>query len=110
MSSVASNKLQSPLNMVLPLKSTTEELKPRMALQTEREQVEANDAIGTLHFSRLVDLSEPTQPQVGFLTVYNGDFRTYIGDFAKHLGLFFDQLFTFVVNGPPLPCAKNQEA
>ena len=110
MSSVANNRVQFPLNMVLPLKAPLEQLKQGMAQQNEREQVEANDAIGTLHFSRLVDLSEPAQPQVGFLTVYNGDFRTYIGDFAKHLGLFFDRLFTFVDNGPPLPCAKNKEA
>jgi hypothetical protein len=68
----------------------------------------ASDAIGTLHFARLVDFNY--RNQLGFLTVFDGDFRQYFSDFIKYLGPMFDAMFTIVVDGPPVPCAKNQQA
>ena len=44
--------------------------------------------------------------QVGFFTVYDGTFDTYIADFTKNIGEVFDLIFKFCINPPPSPCRK----
>ena len=60
-----------------------------------------------MHFAHLVSLANN---QLGFFTVYDGDFEKYTQDFAEKLGPAFDLLFKFTVNPPPTPTAKNAAA
>ena len=50
------------------------------------------DSVGTPHFAQFIPLEDR---QVGFFTVYDGDFDTYIADFTKNIGQVFDLLFKF---------------
>ena len=43
---------------------------------------------------------------MGFFTVYDGTFDTYIADFTKNIGEVFDLIFKFCINPPPSPCRK----
>jgi hypothetical protein len=45
--------------------------------------------------------------QIGFFTVYDGSFDTYIADFTKNIGEVFDLIFKFTKNPPPSPCRKH---
>lgn len=62
------------------------------------------DKVGTPHFAQFVPLEDR---QVGFFTVYDGDFDTYIADFTKNIGEVFDLLFKFTKGAPPSPCRKH---
>ncbi len=62
------------------------------------------DSVGTPHFAQFVPLEDR---QVGFFTVYDGDFDTYIADFTKNIGEVFDLLFKFTKGAPPSPCRKH---
>ena len=44
--------------------------------------------------------------EVGFFTVYDGSFDTYIADFTKYIGPVFDLVFKFTKDPPPSPCRK----
>jgi hypothetical protein len=61
------------------------------------------DKVGTPHFAQFVPLEDH---QVGFFTVYDGGFDTYIADFTKNIGEVFDLIFKFCINPPPSPCRK----
>ena len=45
--------------------------------------------------------------QIGFFTVYDGSFDTYIADFTKNIGPVFDLIFKFTKDPPPSPCRKH---
>src|SRR5271156_5848898 len=62
------------------------------------------DSVGTPHFAQFLPLEDR---QVGFFTVYDGDFDTYIADFTKNIGEVFDLLFKFTEGAPPSPCRKH---
>jgi hypothetical protein len=62
------------------------------------------DTVGTPHFAQFVPLEDN---QVGFFTVYDGNFDTYIADFTKNIGQVFDLLFKFTKGAPPSPCRKH---
>jgi hypothetical protein len=62
------------------------------------------DSVGTPHFAQFVPLEDR---QVGFFTVYDGDFDTYIADFTKNIGHVFDLLFRFTQGAPPSPTRKH---
>ena len=66
----------------------------------------AGDEIGTLHFGTFVDLGNA---QIGFFTIYDGDFRSYMNDFMKFIGPTFDELMKHMKNPAPTPVAKNPE-
>ena len=68
---------------------------------------EMSDAIGTLHFDFVVPFENR---QLGFFTIYDGDFEKYIYDFAERTGPFFDQVFEYISDAPPSPVAKNAQA
>ncbi len=61
------------------------------------------DKVGTPHFAQFVPLEDN---QIGFFTVYDGDFDKYIADFTKNIGEVFDLLFKFTKGAPPSPCRK----
>ena len=62
------------------------------------------DKVGTPHFAQFVPLEDN---QIGFFTVYDGDFDKYIADFTKNIGQVFDLLFKFTKGAPPSPCRKH---
>jgi len=71
------------------------------------ELFRANDAIGTVHYSRFTVLSEKT---LLFLGDFDGEFGQLMADLAKHAGPVFDAIFRRVDNPPPTPVASNVEA
>src|SRR5271163_801220 len=62
------------------------------------------DTVGTPHFAQFVPLEDN---QIGFFTVYDGNFDAYIADFTKNIGQVFDLLFKFTKGAPPSPCRKH---
>jgi hypothetical protein len=109
MDTSVAERVQSPLNMILPVRSWLDLKELSVVSQfKEREMVDARETLCTLHFARFVELHDHNQ--IGYFTVFDGDFRTYFGDFIQYVGPVFDALFKHVVNGPPVPCERNREA
>jgi hypothetical protein len=67
----------------------------------------AEDAIGTVHYSRFTVLSEKT---LLFLGDFDGEFGQLMLELAAQAGPVFDAIFQWVINPPPMPVAKNAEA
>jgi len=67
----------------------------------------AEDAIGTIHYSRFTVLSEKT---LLFLGDFDGEFSELMAELAKHAGPVFDAIFQHVDSPPPTPVANNAEA
>jgi hypothetical protein len=68
---------------------------------------QAQDVIGTIHYSRFTVLSEKT---LLFLGDFDGEFSQLMADLAKHAGPVFDAIFQHVVNPPPTPVSPNADA
>jgi hypothetical protein len=99
---------QSHLTLAFSLKSPAdakalaEELPPMMP-----ELFKAEDAIGTVHYSRFTVLSDKT---LLFLADFDGEFGRLMLDLADHAGPVFDTIFGHVDKPPPTPVADNAEA
>jgi hypothetical protein len=99
---------QSHLTLSFPLKSPAdakaiaEELPPLMP-----GLFQAEDAIGTIHYSRFTVLSEKT---LLFLGDFDGEFGQLMAELAKHAGPVFDTIFQHVDNPPSTPVADNTDA
>ena len=93
-----------PLLVIMPMRSalTTKAAKLTMRVAGKRIYKGA-DSVGTVHFSHMAQFSDF---ELGFFTVYDGDFVKYIHDFAAKLGPAFDLLFKFVVDPVPTPVEK----
>jgi hypothetical protein len=100
--------VQNHLTIAFPLKSPTSgkvlseklpNLMPSLA--------KAADAIGTLHYSRFVVLSEKT---LLFLADFDGEFAPLLENLARQAGPVFDAALQHVENPPPAPVASNIEA
>jgi hypothetical protein len=83
-------------------KALSEQLPPLMP-----EMFKAQDAIGTIHYSRFTVLSDKT---LLFLGDFDGEFAQLMADLAKTAGPIFDAIFQHVNNPPPSPVASNSEA
>ena len=83
-------------------KAVGEELPPLMPALFQAE-----DAIGTIHYSRFTVLSEKT---LLFLGDFDGEFTQLMAELAKHAGPVFDAIFRHVDGPPPTPVANNAEA
>jgi hypothetical protein len=94
--------LRFPLKSPADAKLIAEQLPPLMP-----ELFRANDAIGTVHYSRFAVLSEKT---LLFLGDFDGEFGQLMADLARHAGPVFDAIFERVENPPPLPVAANVDA
>src|SRR3981189_2073807 len=69
--------------------------------------MEAEDRIGTIHYSRFTVLSENT---LLFLGDFDGEFRALMRALAKEGGPLFDLIFQHVKKAPPTPVASNAAA
>jgi hypothetical protein len=109
MSSPAGKSIQTPLNLVMPMKSWWEAKELDAVLHLKLSEIsQVSDTIGTLHFARLFDFRDHNQ--VGFFTTYDGKFEDYMHDFLKYLGPVFNFMMKHVVDPTPLPVEKNAEA
>jgi hypothetical protein len=68
---------------------------------------EANDTIGTVHYSRFTVLSEKT---LLFLGDFDGEFDRLMADLARLAGPAFDFIFRNVDDPPATPVAANPDA
>lgn len=68
---------------------------------------EAEDAIGTIHYSRFTVLSAKT---LLFLGDFDGEFGQFIADLAIRAGTVFDMILEHVNNPAPTPVANNVDA
>lgn len=91
--------LAFPLKTPADAKAVAEELPPLMP-----DFLKAEDAIGTIHYSRFTVLSDKT---LLFLGDFDGEFGDLITALAKSSGPVFDAIFKHVVNPPPSPVADN---
>ena len=94
--------LSFPLKSPADAKALAEQLPPLMP-----GLFEAQDTIGTIHYSRFTVLSEKT---LLFLGDFDGEFGQLMADLAKHAGPVFDAIFQHVDNPPPTPVADNADA
>jgi hypothetical protein len=96
---------QRPFLVVLPIKSKIAYMEVELLLRARgRGTTKDLDKVGTPHFAQFVKLEDN---QIGFFTVYDGTFDTYIADFTKNIGEVFDLLFKFTNGAPPSPVRKH---
>jgi len=90
--------------VILPMKSRIADIETQLILRARGHGTTTDlDKVGTPHFAQFVPLEDN---QIGFFTVYDGAFDTYIADFTKNIGGVFDLLFKFTKGAPPSPCRK----
>jgi hypothetical protein len=90
--------------VILPMKSHLAFIEVELILKARGHGTTKDlDKVGTPHFAQFVPLEDY---QIGFFTVYDGSFDTYIADFTKNIGQVFDLLFKFTKGAPPSPCRK----
>ncbi len=94
--------LAFPLKAPADAKQLAELLPPLMP-----QMFKAEDAIGTIHYSRFTVLSDKT---LLFLGDFDGEFAQLMADLAKTAGPVFDTIFQHVETPPPSPVAANSEA
>jgi hypothetical protein len=94
--------LSFPLKSPADAKELAEQLPPLMP-----GIFQAQDAIGTIHYSRFTVLSDKT---LLFLGDFDGEFGQLMADLAKHVGSAFDAIFQHVENPPSTPVAANADA
>jgi hypothetical protein len=93
-----------PFLVILPMKSKLAFIEVQLILRARGHGTTTDlDKVGTPHFAQFVPLEDN---QIGFFTVYDGSFDTYIADFTKNIGQVFDLLFKFTKGAPPSPCRK----
>jgi hypothetical protein len=94
-----------PFLVILPSKSRLAYFEIQLLLRARGRGITNDlDKVGTPHFAQFIPLEDN---QIGFFTVYDGDFDTYIADFTKNIGPVFDLLFKFTKGAPPSPCRKH---
>jgi hypothetical protein len=90
--------------VILPIKSKLAFVEIQLLLKARGHGTTKDlDKVGTPHFAQFVPLEDD---QIGFFTVYDGSFDTYISDFTKNIGEVFDLIFKFTKGPPPSPCRK----
>jgi hypothetical protein len=95
----------NPFLVILPTKSRIAFFETQLLLRARGHGITTDlDTVGTPHFAQFVPLEDS---QIGFFTVYDGDFDKYIADFTKNIGQVFDLLFKFTKGAPPSPCRKH---
>ena len=94
----------NPFLVILPAKSRLAFMEMQLLLRARSRGTQRDlEKVGTPHFAQFVPFEDN---QVGFFTVYDGNFDTYIADFTKNIGGTFDLVFKFITNPPPSPCRK----
>src|SRR5437588_12574818 len=99
--------VQSHLTLAFPIKTSADRKALEQILPSLTSDVfKAADAIGTLHYSWFVVLSDRT---LLFLADFDGEFEKLLQDLAQHLGPVLDAILGHVDNPPPMPVASNRD-
>src|SRR4051794_21967148 len=99
---------QNHFTLQFPLKSPADATALATQLPPLMEGLfQAQDSIGTVHYSRFTLLSEKT---LLFLGDFDGEFGPLITELAKQAGPVFDAISQHVINPPPTPVAANVDA
>src|SRR5271163_989086 len=99
---------QSHFTLAFPLKAPADAKALAEQLPTMMPGLfQAEDTIGTIHYSRFTVLSEKT---LLFLGDFDGDFGQLMGELAKHAGPVLDFVFQHVDSPPPAPVSDNADA
>jgi len=102
---VSGSSEQRPFLVILPTRSRIAFIEIQLLLRARSRGIQKDlDTVGTPHFAQFVPLEDQ---QIGFFTVYDGSFDTYIADFTKNIGHVFDIIFKFTKDPPPSPCKKH---
>jgi hypothetical protein len=94
--------LSFPLKTPADAKAIAEQLPPMMPALFQAE-----DSLGTIHYSRFTVLSDKT---LLFLGEFDGEFSQLMVDLARQAGPVFDAIFEHVDHPPPAPVADNADA
>src|SRR5882672_81294 len=94
--------LSFPLKSPADAKALAEQLPPLMP-----GLFEAENSIGTIHYSRFTVLSDRT---LLFLADFDGEFGELMADLAAHAGPVFDTIFQHVDKAPDPPVANHADA
>jgi hypothetical protein len=94
--------LSFPLESPADAKALAQELPPMMP-----DLFRAEDAIGTVHYSRFTVLSDRT---LLFLADFDGEFGPLMVELAKRAGSVFDTVLKHVNDPPAGPVASNADA
>src|ERR1700723_1118269 len=94
--------LSFPLKTPADAKALMEQLPPLMP-----GIFQAQDAIGTIHYSRFTVLKDKA---LLFLGDFDGEFGELMSELAKHAGPLFDAIFLHVDDPPPTPVADHADA
>jgi hypothetical protein len=104
-----SDAVQQTMNLVMPLRHPTPEVRARLLLLFMANTdviLSGLRNVGTVHSARFDILDN----KLCLFSVYDGDFSAYIRDFIVIVGTFFNGLMAFVEDPPPLPVEDNVEA
>jgi hypothetical protein len=104
-SEAPSDNLQQSTNLIMPLVDnspmTAAQLAMYMRLNADNLYT-GLDVVGTVHFARFDIIGT----NLCMVSVYDGDFETYIRDFIAAIGDVFDKLMEFVKDPPPTPVGE----
>jgi hypothetical protein len=99
---------QNHFTLGFPLKSPSEaKLLAEQLPSMMPALFQANDTIGTVHYSRFTVLSDKT---LLFLGDFDGEFDRLMADLARRAGPVFDFIFRNVDDPPATPVAANVDA
>jgi hypothetical protein len=100
------DNVQQTMNLVMPLRDTSPVALAHVAsaLSSMRDVVTTGlDNVGTVHFARF----DVIGGRLCMISVYDGDFATYIRDFVVTIGAVFDALLDFVEDPPSRPVEEH---
>jgi hypothetical protein len=99
--------IQSHLSIAFPIKSPADaKALADNLLALMPDFAKAQDAVGTVHYSRFTILPNNT---LMFVADIDGEIDALIGSLATSSGPLFDAIFERVDNPPPTPVANNSE-
>lgn len=104
------DNVQQTMNLVMPLADTSPIAIAHMAsaMSSVQDVLSAGlDNVGTVHIARFDVIGD----KLCMISVYDGDFATYIRDFIVTIGAVFDLLLDYVAEPrPPRPVEQNIDA
>ena len=101
-----SDNLQTPMNLVMPLRYPLVAFRAafgKMLLQSLDEILAGLNNVGTVHFARF----DIVDGNLLMFSIYDGNFDGYIRDFIGTIGEAFDGIMGFVKDPAPVPCGQN---